>query len=61
VATKNPADAPKERKPNPACGSPGCKHPISFHPRDAVKHRRPCKAFGCKCRNYTKTKAPETT
>lgn len=50
------ADAPakKPRKPNPRCSRKGCSHPMSFHPRDKVKHRRRCTAFGCKCTGYQK-------
>lgn len=42
------------RKPNPKCED--CDHPQSFHPRDLKTHRRKCKAFGCKCKNFVKPK-----
>ena len=37
---------------NPVCEE--CRHPFSFHGRDPKSHRRPCHAFGCKCKKYVK-------
>lgn len=46
-------DQPKKKRPNPKCAT--CSHALSFHPRDLVKHRRPCRAFGgCSCKNFVK-------
>lgn len=53
-AADKPVPAKKARRANPQCGSGTCNHPLSFHPRDKVKHRRPCNAFGCHCKNYVK-------
>lgn len=49
---EKPAKVSK-RPPNPPCGK--CKHPRSFHPRDTVKHRRPCNAYGCHCSDFKKS------
>lgn len=32
---------------------------MTFHPRDTVKHRRKCKAFGCDCTNFVQPKSDD--